>query len=853
MAQAYRGAIGRTQTATVHVTDTRGGLIAAQVTTSVDAALDPELAERLRAGALNTVSVSGGPAVRIAVPVLYHDPDAELLVLVLDEAQRHRELDERIAVLQQLRADIAAVPAYAKDFAVVFGGEGLRSYLDHHARSRNAASELAAARAELDRLREASPPQSLERAAGVDTDRFTPPSDADAITGPMPRELPEHLDMPDAALELRDVRAARATTQAPDVRAARATTQAPDVRPARAATQAPDVLDAHDAHDATGDIVTHVEAAPAPVPEALPPTLDQLTTKVTELPRKLADASSPDLAPGFHLDRGGVRLVAVAGDQLARELSGALDVRLVLHRLPSYPVIVLVLGAPAALRAPDPAALVVVPLDLASERDRGVLYALGRSFELTVELVTRGRRARRRRLTAPLADNVSYIVGAADDHLRAIAIDGEPDYQQARDRVLGAGFDVLGVEHPEHAEFRDDKLAQTATAQQLRRALAMARRFTRPSREDYLVCTRGYPLVRWHQLRRSALSRAVAWGLWMGPELAQIAIAEGLARSRRELIAQLERSFEHLREDPGAFDLDAEATSDNLTALAMEAQALGVDHRPARGPRAIASDMSSSVSGSIGSAPPRGSARTWPTDALIAQLEGRGPRDEHLPRVEVALALCDRGDPRAARTVVEAALKMSRGEAVRVLARVGKLGVAAQPALLDGLSSSKGYLRQGAALALALLRRDDATQAVIELLLSEPTELWREVARAIGRVGVPALSPLASQVTALGEQATAIHDRVTWAMAHIGARGGSPALATLAAGQSVVAPLATKALALVAQAADDHVREPLVTAPQAERDAAVNHAFSRQFFDAIEAGPTGAPSREPVARAAVDS
>jgi hypothetical protein len=198
-------------------------------------------------------------------------------------------------------------------------------------------------------------------------------------------------------------------------------------------------------------------------------------------------------------------------------------------------------------------------------------------------------------------------------------------------------------------------------------------------------------------------------------------------------------------------------------------------------------------------------------------------------------------------------MKMSRGEAVRVLARVGKLGMAGKPALLDGLSSSKGYLRQGAALALALLRSDDATQAVIELLLSEPTELWRELARAVGRIGVPALSPLASQLNALGEQAASVHDRVAWAMAHIGARGGSPALATLAAGQSLVAPLATKALALVASAADDQVREPLVTASQAERDAAVNHAFSRQFFDAVEPGPTAAPSRDLAVHEAVDS
>ncbi|MEO7732546.1 MAG: hypothetical protein ABIY55_16375, partial [Kofleriaceae bacterium] len=85
-----------------------------------------------------------------------------------------------------------------------------------------------------------------------------------------------------------------------------------------------------------------------------------------------------------------------------------------------------------------------------------------------------------------------------------------------------------------------------------------------------------------------------------------------------------------------------------------------------------------------------------------------------------------------------------------------------------------------------------------------------------------------------------------------GAGEVTSAVATMAAGQSVVAPIATKALALVALAADDHVREPLVGASPAERDVSVNHAFSRQFFDALERGPTGASAFEHPAHEAVD-
>jgi len=73
------------------------------VYTSIDAVTDPELVEQLYtddpARALNVVRTDGGELVRVAVPVVYHDPAAEVLVLVLSDAHRHRELDERIKLL----------------------------------------------------------------------------------------------------------------------------------------------------------------------------------------------------------------------------------------------------------------------------------------------------------------------------------------------------------------------------------------------------------------------------------------------------------------------------------------------------------------------------------------------------------------------------------------------------------------------------------------------------------------------------------------------------------------------------------------------------------------------------------
>lgn len=874
---AYRGSIGQTQTAEVHVASASGELVSAQVYTSVDAAADPELAERLLSDAgFNLVHGEGGETLRVAVPVVYHDPTAELLVLVLSDAHRHRELDERIRVLEQLRDDRAAVPPYAKEVVVVYGGAGLRAHLDRHAaeardrartheagrdldkrtRGLDAREELlesregkldaragelerrvaklAAAEAEVERTRAelrsrviaavaqpAGAPRAVEPNAELDDETTSVgdrPGTGDVETRPIARET---LDEIEASLRAVSEPGARAGTEAiaPGV-----VGTLPD-EPRGAAAGAEVEFD----EETTGA-------------SSVPQGSDPLTTETLEAPAD--DARDPWLDAAAARDTSsmvadpqrGVRLALVAGEQLARGFGGNLDVRLLMHRTQAYPVVTLVVGPAAAVRLPSTTQLAVVPLDIAVEAQRAVLTALSRTFEIVVDLIVRGRSVRRFKLVAPLADNTGYILRAADDHLRGLAsappAEGAPSFERGRDLVLGAGFDLLGTEHPDAGEFRDDKLAQLDTAQHLRRAIAIARRFARPSREDYLVCTRGFPLPRWRELRRQVLQSAVAWGLWMGPELAQVAVSEGLARSRRDLVVRLDRGFEALRRHPTAFDIDADAADDNAKALAEEARALGVELRDGHNGRSIASDEVSQVSGSIGSTPPKGTPQPRALETLLAELDDRSKR------VAAAIELCDRADPRAAAPVIRAVTKMSRAEAVRVLGLSVKFGDAAAKPLMDGLASSKGFLRHGCALALALLRTEDGTQAVIDLLLNEPTEIWREVARAIGQVGPTGLMPLASNYGRLGEAATPqAAERVAWAMAHIAVRGGKAAVETMAGGQSVVAPVARHALELHGSAARDQVRvRPGADGSQAGRDVTVNRAFSRRFFEALEQG-----------------
>ncbi len=873
---AYRGAIGQTQTRTVHVTNARGDLVATTVHTTIDAVSDPELVERLHAGSLNTIRLDGQSAHEVAVPVVYHDPAAEVMVLVLGEAHRHREIEERIKLLERLRDDDALVPAYVKDFAVVFGGAGLRSDLEAKAQQALALradsketekrkAELASREAELDRLRqeleagkadlkrkhtEHEIGQAELRRAQAELQRDRSELDrmraearqraiaaavqvqSDATTiGPPPTGTDESTTKPVSRHEMEEIETSTLAALPPPP-------SADEVGTARGHSGNGAASAAVFEDERTGDdgqvspLAVEVDDEPTgntEVPAGSDPLTTQTADGTIEKDRWIEGAAKQPTST-FGIVDGRVRLALVAGEQIARGLGGNLDVRILLHRLSSYPVVVMLIGPPAAVRTPSPTQLVVIPLDIGAELDRQVLTTLAKKFELTVDVVVRGKVVRRVRLTAPLAENVAYILRAADDHLRGLAADGEsePSYPRARDLVVGAGYDLLGVEHAEAAEFRDDKLGQLDTAQAVRRALAITRRFARPSREDYLVCARGYPLGRWRELRRAVLDRAVGWGLWMGADLAQIAVSEGLARSRRDLVAKLEAGFETLRRDPDAFDIDADAAEDNAKAIAEEAKTLGVDLRRKPTNGAIKSEDVSVVSGSIERTPTGGLPQQRTTDELLALL------DDKVERVAAATELCDRGDPRAAAPVIAAVKKMSRAEAVRNLGKCVKFGAAAAPPLVEGLASSKACLRHGCALALALLRTEEGTHAVVELLVSEPTEIWREVARAIGQIGPSALMPLAAHVGRLGDSVTpATQERVAWAMAHVGVRGGKSALDQMAAGQSVMAPIARQALGLHANAARDEVR--VRPGPQAGKDVTVNRAFSRRFFEALEA------------------
>jgi hypothetical protein len=451
-----------------------------------------------------------------------------------------------------------------------------------------------------------------------------------------------------------------------------------------------------------------------------------------------------------------------------------------------------------------------------------------------------GKLQRCNELAASLGGNIGYCLRSArEDFVQLPTAQWTTLREAAKRAVTADGFDLFGARHPEANEFRVEKLRSLQTVSAVRRAMAVAKRFAKPSREEYVVCTRGFSLAAWKELRKDLLRAAVAWGIWMGPELAQVAVAEGLARSRRDLIIKMDAGFTAAKRNAELFDIDGEAAADNSSALALEAAARGVS---------LKADEDSGVftvhaAGEIENSAAPVSTKKRSIDDLIRLLDDKGNR------VIAAIELCERADQRGATPVIESVGKMNRAEAVRVLGMSVRFGASAAPALEAGLRNSKAYLRHGCALALAMLRIDSGTVAVIELLLREPTDIWREIARAIGQLGAAALAPLQLrlQQNADSELDATVTERCAWAMAHMAVRGAKPALVELAQRRQpngttdVVSTIAARALELLPMAANDQVRiAPDATGTSPGRDITVNRAFSRQFFESLDMATPGA-------------
>jgi HEAT repeat protein len=823
----------------MHVSCGCGFIFTCDLHRSVNATRDPALGARLAAGTLAQARCpSCAAAVNVEIPVVYHDETRRLMVLVLPPALRHRELEERAELLLQLARDRGfAVPAYVRDFKVVFGAAGLAELAALSAEAgegrlaelERIAAELTKREAEL--TARAGPTVATGEVAPEEDpalDAVTPPPHAPIVDRALYGELPDGAPVVHTVVEESTNRVALGLAERPTGRDA-----------ALARFHA-----------------THSQALSA-------------------------------------VDRGEVRILvrgraAVASDAGPR-------VRVGLYRLPSYPLIVIGVGP----GDPDDDGGEPTPLffDVARADDQQALGLLAASFHVIIEAFDdAGEPLGRREVIAPLAANVRAAVTLAEEHLAQI-----PSARRSFDVAMSAfrapGFDRWGRRDPRLDEDSFGVLPTPAAAQ---KALGVVAGWSEPSNEDYLLLVRSFPVEWWRRLRSRVIHRGVELGLVLPGLLMENAVAEGEYRSRKEIVGRTLAGFADLvagRSAPN--DLEPEQIAANWRALFIlcEEEGVIVDARvaemarqsaagPVRPPLVVVQprkeEASPVVQAQGGAAavsartvvrpaarsardetgrivmPLHDAAQTLPNPstgdeeapAAAAERDLRGESvkelfellDDKDLRLAAALELARRTDPLSVGPIFAALRRMTRGEAVRVIPAVVKFGERAVPHLCDLLRSRKAYLRQGSALALGILKSGDGIDPLCELLVNEPTEIWKEVARALGEIGGGAVMSLAARLNDPDLAEGDAQERITWALAHVVAKGARAQVETLAGGRDLAAAGAARRALELAGAARDNDAE--VRGPLPPHDQTVNRAFSRRFFETLGVAPGRAPSEE---------
>jgi CpXC protein len=550
-----------------------------------------------------------------------------------------------------------------------------------------------------------------------------------------------------------------------------------------------------------------VTPVPAAAPEPMPAEAAGPTTLMSTAPIPESSVCS--------VVEGRVRLLAVRADATPLE-QAALDPRILLHRLADYPLVVLAVAVPGL-----PEASLCVPLDFRAPSGKEVLRALAASFVFEVELHDpSGRRVLAREISAPLEENVRFVTLAAQEALEKIA---QPSFAAAARAFAQPGFERLGRKRHNFAE---DSFSQLASPAKIKLAAGIVGSWCERENEDELVLVQSFPLGWWRRICSRVVTGALEAGIALPRSLAEHALREGLAPSRRELWSRTLASFAELARGARPSDLDAQGEWENWQRLVREAEAAGltIDAATSELARAAARRAEELARADLpAQAHAPAAMAELSEDELLVLLERRELRRD------AALELCRRpGAVRLVSKLFGIVPRLTRGEAMRVLPALVRLGEPTEPYFVQGLESRKSFVRQGCALGLGALRAAGTAPALVRLLGDEPTDIWREVARALGDVGEAVVEPLVARIRgASGEE----RERIAFALAHLLARGErTPVEALAEARDSATRQVALRALVLhdAAKAADREVK-----GPEGLREGTIIRSFTRRFYEAL--------------------
>jgi hypothetical protein len=498
-------------------------------------------------------------------------------------------------------------------------------------------------------------------------------------------------------------------------------------------------------------------------------------------------------------------------DRFAAAKDGV-DLRVQLARVDDYPVVVLALVDAVAAR---PYVRRIV-LDPQAPEHRELLDALAEDFSARVAVFTLGDRFERTLdLSAPRAGNVALALEEAD------AADARPaDSATALERAFAVPPPVRDEPHP----FFDEADEPTTVSEALSIVSALEP-WCKEERLDYALLVLSVPSVAVERTFDRAVTAALRFGAALPGPLAERALRRPDIADAAELVGRLARAFRETLAE-GSHGLDEERQAANWERLLHMAQEAEVSLDEESYDLALAQLRRVRGDAAAPKQPRLDSAKLADMGApeLVLAL------DHPKARLQAALELCRRGDPELLGPLFQAVRKMPRDEVAAVLPAILSFGEAAGDVLIDGLGAKKTFVRQAAAVALGELELRRSVGPLVTLLKTEPSDVWKEVARVLGELQTAALRPI---VRALKEP-EGLEERYAYVLAHLVHNGcGDQVRELREEDDATVVAIAAKALTLrnVVKEHTSAVRET-----GTERPADPVLAFSRRLYEAMEGG-----------------
>lgn len=423
--------------------------------------------------------------------------------------------------------------------------------------------------------------------------------------------------------------------------------------------------------------------------------------------------------------------VELDDERLAKWRDAKLDVRPVLLRGRGYPL----LGVRVVVAWMGQQGCVDAFVDVGRPDAIEVFRLLSQRFAVRVRAWAPGGELTRDAGALGLESNAALCLESA----RGLLAQGDhpPErFREACERVAAEGV--------------EERLAQTKVtispgayqhivgAQEATRALEHLDRVSRKETLARLLEVEGLPMTEYDAIRRRVLAGALEHGIVAPRRFWRRVVASGLADDLGDYIAKLARNRELREGEEG--DLDGEAAR-----AAWQAMLEVCERKDLEPPEALrrALDLPEwdARPQSRAQAPTAGVIDVVDGDAapnLQAQLSDVRTR----LRAATELLQSNRATPQQLEHLFGALERFDNDELLAILPDLSDLGPRAVSGLVGKLRSDRRELRQAAAILLGMSLDPDALGPLSDALVAEPTNVWLDVARALGGFGPIALRRL---------------------------------------------------------------------------------------------------------------